>query len=387
MRRGRAPIDVISRAAEMDIVIVHYHAAGLVRDAVAALRADAVQSNLLLNIIVADNGSTAEERALLQSLGVDCFDTGKNAGYAGAINASFPRSRSDFIVLMNEDVIVLPGCLRTLQAALASGAAIAGPQFYWDRDCVFRLPCTEERTRSNEIAKLGGKRTPSRLQHARLKWREHARRHWRSLDPLATTSLSGALLAFRRDTWTTIGPFDEQFTLYFEENDWLLRIAKAVLVSQYVPSAKAIHLHNPRLTDGSERAQWEAESFRRFGDRHYGERFMRRLLLANKRETIVPHWLLAGGESFQIDIPGDCVWPLWVELSPSAFGFPAATTCIADQATTYWRLPAMRGLEFLCGTFYVQVVDDIGRELGGYSFRRNAKGSKTDFGPGLELRK
>jgi hypothetical protein len=114
---------------------------------------------------------------------------------------------------------------------------------------------------------------------------------------------------------------------------------------------------------------------------------MRRLLLAGKRETIVPRWSLADGESFQIDIPGKCVWPLWVELSPSAFGFPAATACIADRATTYWRLPPMRGLEFLDGTFYVQVVDDAGRELGGYSFRRNAKGSDAAFGPGLELRR
>lgn len=386
MRRGRAQTDVMSRAAEMDIVIVHYHAAELVCEAVAALRADAGQSNLLLHIVVADNGSTPEERALLQSLGVDCFDTGKNAGYAGAINAAFPRTRSDFIVLMNEDVMVLSGCLRTLRAALASGAAVAGPQFYWDLDCVFRLPCTEERTRANEISKLAGKRNPAKLHRARVKWREHARRHWRSPDPLATTSLSGALLAFRRDTWTAIGPFDEEFTLYFEENDWLLRVAQAGLVSQYVPSAKAIHLHNPRLTDEPERAQWEAESFRRFGDRHYGERFMRRLLLAGKRETIVPRWLPADGESFRIDLSGECVWPLWVELSPSAYGFPAATAWIAGQATKYWRLPPMRGLEFLYGTFYVQVVDDIGREFGSYRFRRNAGRSDAAFGPDLELR-
>jgi GT2 family glycosyltransferase len=375
----------MSRAAEMDIVIVHYHAAELVCKAVTALRADAGQSNLLLNIVVADNGSTPEERALLQSLGVDGFDTGKNAGYAGAINAAFPRTRSDFIVLMNEDVMVLPGCLRALQTALSSGAAVAGPQFYWDRDRIFRLPCTEERTQSNELSKLAGKQNAASLKCARSKWREYARRHWRSHDSIATTSLSGALLAFRRETWAAVGPFDEEFVLYFEENDWLLRVEQAGLQSLYVPSARTIHLHNPRLAEGPERLRWEAESFRRFGNRYYGEPFMRQLLLADEHKTVVPCWPAADGHTVRVDVPDECVWPLWVELAPSPFGFPAATTCINDPTVRSWPFPAMSGLESLDGTFYAQIVDDAGREIGGYSFRRNTKRPITSFGPGLEL--
>ncbi|MGH9423244.1 MAG: glycosyltransferase family 2 protein, partial [Thermoanaerobaculia bacterium] len=315
----------------------------------------------------------------------DYFCTGRNGGYACGVNAAFPRAKSNFIVLMNEDVLVLSGCLRALRTALASGAAVAGPEFYWDRDCIFRLPCTEERTRSNERAKVAGKRDLAKLQSARAKWREHARRHWRSTVPIATTSLSGALLAFRRDTWTTVGAFDEGFTLYFEENDWLLRVAQAGLESEYVPSAKAIHLHNPRPAGWPERARWEAESFRRFGDRYYGERFMRRLLLAGQRESIAPRWLLADGEAFAIDVPANTVWPLWIELSPSPFGFPAAVTCIVDPTTRSWSFPPMRGLEFPGGTLYAQLVDDSGQELGGCAFHRNVARPAAAFGPALKL--
>jgi GT2 family glycosyltransferase len=363
------------RALEMDIVIVHYHAAASVRDAVAALRRDASRSNVLVNIVVADNGSTPEERALLQSLDIDYLNTGRNAGYAGAANIAFPTTRSDSIVLMNEDVIVLPGCLRALHTALMSGASVAGPQFYWDRDCIFLQPCTEERTRRNELLKVAGKRSLTKLERARKEWREHARRHWRSRDPVPTTALSGALLAFRRETWRAIGPFDDEFRLYFEENDWLFRVARAGLWSLYVPAAKAIHLHNPTLAQAPERLQWEAESFLRFGNRYYGERFMRRLFLACRRESVIPDWqafAADGTDAIRVDISGECVWPLWVELTPSPFGFPAATTCITDPKSGWWPLPPMRGLEFLDGTFYLQVVDDIGRELCRYRFQRNA---------------
>jgi len=41
--------------------------------------------------------------------------------------------------------------------------------------------------------------------------------------------LSGALLAFRRDTWNIVGPMDDRYHLYFEEDDWLCRIARAKL--------------------------------------------------------------------------------------------------------------------------------------------------------------
>jgi len=358
--------------AEIDVIIVHYHAVASVREAVAALRLDANGTNIRLNIVIADNGSTREERALLQSLDIHYLDSGRNAGYAGAVNIAFSATSSDVVVLMNEDVNVLPGCLRALSTTLRAGASIAGPQFYWDRDCTFLLPCTEERTHGNERLKVAGKRNPAQLARARSRWREHARRHWRAAEPLPTTALSGALLAFRRDTWRTLGPFDEGFPLYFEEDDWLLRAASAGLLTLYVPSAKAIHRHNTNLAREAKRVQWEAESFRRFGDRYYGERFMRRLAHAAKREQVVPDWQELAADptgAVRLALSRKCNWPLWIELTPSPLGFPAATTRIADPSDELWQLPPLSGLEFL-ETFYLQVVDEAGRELGGYRVER-----------------
>jgi len=363
------------RAVEMDVIIVHYHAAASVCEAVSALRQDASESNMLLNIVVADNGSTSQEWAALQSLGVVYLNTGWNAGYAGAVNIAFPATRSEWIVLMNEDVIVLPGCLRALQDALRRGAAVVGPEFYWDRDCRFRLPCTEERTRRNELLKVAGKRSLTKLERSRNEWRQHARRHWRSRNPMPTTALSGALLAFRRDTWNAVGPFDDEFPLYFEENDWLFRVARAGLQCLFIPGAKAIHLHNPILARTPERLQMQARSFIRFGNRYYGERFLQRLFLLSSCEGVIPDWPKAEGTAIHLDAAEACVWPLWVELTPSSSGFPAATTCITDPKTEWWSLPTMRGLDFVEGTLYLQVVDDIGRELCHYSFERKVRSS------------
>lgn len=358
--------------ADVDVIIVHYHAAALVREATAALKRDAIGSGLTVNVLVADNGSTPDERELLQSLGIDYLDTGRDAGYAGGVNFAFPATTADVVVIMNEDVVVLPGCLRALRESLTRGAAVAGPEFYWDRDRVFLLPCTEERTRRNELLKVAGKRSLATLERARQAWRAHARRHWRMVEPTASTALSGALLAFRRDTWTTVGPFDEGFQLYFDENDWLFRVERAGLRSVYVSEAKAIHLHNPKLAGDPDRAEWAQQSFLRFGARYYGETFMRRLFAVGSRQPVVPDWQPLPEHSPVIDIPDGCAWPLWIELTPSPFGFPAAATRITDSNAGQWQLPVLRGLEFLNGSFYLQLVDDSGRELRSHVWQRTS---------------
>lgn len=366
--------NTIGSVADVDVIIVHYHAAALVRDAVEALRQDASGSGLSINVLVVDNGSTADELALLQSLEVNCLRTGRDAGYAGGVNFAFPTTRSDYIVLMNEDVMVLPGCLNALHGTLQNGAAVAGPEFYWDRDKVFLLPCTEERSRRNELMKVAGKRSLAHLQRARQRWRDHAQRHWRSVQPIYSTALSGALLAFRRDTWAAVGPFDEGYQLYFDENDWLLRVERAGLESMYVPEAKAIHLHNPKLAQDADRLQWASESFLRFGNRYYGETFTRRLFRVGSRQSVIPVWEPPDAHSArpEIDIPPATAWPLWIELTPSPLGFPAAAARITDPSIKRWQLPRMNGLPFLNGTYYLQLLDDAGREIRGYSLRRDA---------------
>ncbi|HXH38964.1 MAG TPA: glycosyltransferase family 2 protein [Thermoanaerobaculia bacterium] len=370
-------MDVAARPSDIDIIIVHYHAAALVGEALAALKHDAGRSGLSIHVFVADNGSTDEERALLQSLDLTYLKTGRDAGYAGGINFAFPHTRADCIVIMNEDVMVLPGCLAALRRALTGGAAVVGPEFYWDRDRVFVLPCTEERSRRNEFVKAAGRRSLRALQRARDRWRAQARLHWRCTEPIASTAISGALLAFRRDTWAAVGPWDEGYHLYFDENDWLFRIEGAGLPSLYVPDAKAIHLHNPKLAGDPDRAQWSSESFLRFGKRYYGETFVRRLFRLGNRTPAIPAWeplpVNEDGATVEIQIPETSAWPVWIELTPSPLGYPAAATRITDASTRRWTLPALAGLPFLTGTLYLQVVDDAGRELGGYAFdRRNA---------------
>jgi len=309
------------------IVLVHYHTPLLAAESVAALRADLGNTGIETEWLLVDNGSDAEERALLESLPVERIDPGANLGYAGGVNLGVARSTAETVIVMNPDVLVLPGCVSALLDRLSSGAAVAGPAFYWDRGCRLLLPPAEERTRRYELLSLIA---PDR---ARRRWRRHARSHWEARSPLASFSLSGSLLAIRRDAWE---PFDEGYRLFFEETDWLLRVKRRGLRSEYVPGARAIHLYNRSAVREPRSQQWFEESARRFRERHYGAWFARLL------ETLGP----ASKARQLAEVPEDGIdlsgfrFPLWIEISPNPTGFPAAAERLeAPPPGGWWRLP------------------------------------------------
>ncbi len=355
------------------VILVHYHTPELAAAAVEALRADLAGTALELEVewLLIDNGSDEAGRARLAALPVERIDPGENLGYAGGVNLGVARSRSELLVLMNPDVLVLPGCLPALIEALLAGAAVAGPRFYWDRERRLMQPPAEVRTRREELLRLLAGKRGGWAARARRRWRRHARRHWEARGPLPSHALSGSLLALRRSAWEAVGPFDEGYRLYFEETDWLLRARRKGLAGRYVPAAEAVHLYGQSARREPQAAAWFEESARRFRRRHYGGWFVALLagldrLLPAARPAVAPP---LPAEAFSL--PAEpAAYPLWIEVSPGPAGFPAAAERLAgiDRGRRgRWELPA-EILERMSGAeLTVQSVAADGRETGRFS--------------------
>jgi GT2 family glycosyltransferase len=353
------------------VILVHYYTPDLAAAAVEALRADLASpgaAGIDAEWLLVDNGSDEAGRARLESLPVERIDPGANLGYAGAANLGVRRSRADAILLLNPDVLVLPGCVPALLDALRGGAAVAGPQSYWDRGRRMLLPPTERRTRRDEsLAFLAGQ-GERWAEIARARWRRHARQHWEAREPLPSHALSGSLLAFRREAFDRVGPFDEEFRLYFEETDWLLRAAALGLPGRYVPRAEAVHLH-AQSSAAEPRAQaWFEQSAHRFRRKHYGAAFTAALegtarRLPAPREAPPPE--PAPVRELDLSAPPfrGAPYPLWIEVSPNPGGFPAAAERLAAPPDRPWRLPAEVDERLPPGRWRLQVSDAAGREL------------------------
>jgi hypothetical protein len=99
---------------------------------------------------------------------------------------------------------------------------------------------------------------------------------WSLSVPSRVRTLSGAVLAIKAKAFDDAQGFDERFQLYFEENDFLRRVAGDIV---YVPAARCHHLYNQSAGESSASAalyaQSEGQYLRKWGG-GFAKRFERR---------------------------------------------------------------------------------------------------------------
>jgi N-acetylglucosaminyl-diphospho-decaprenol L-rhamnosyltransferase len=361
------------RGRSLAVVLVHYHTPRLAAAAIAALRQDlgagrGEAAGLEVEWLLVDNGSDPAGRELLAGLPVRLLEPGRNLGYAGGVNLGVASSRAELVLLMNPDVLVLPGCAAALVACLREGAAAAGPRFYWDSGRRLLLPPAEARDRRGELlACLAAARGAGWAARARRRSRHHCRRHWQATAPLPSYALSGSLLAVTRAAWERIGGFDEGFQLYFEETDWLLRLRRAGLPARFVPAAEAVHLYGRSAAGEPRAAEWFEESARRFRRRHYGAWFawgLDHLARGGRRAAAAPLPPALPAEGLDL---AAYPRPLWVEVSPRPAGYPAAAERIAEAAPgARWQPPAELAERLAEGAWWIRLSDESGGDLAAF---------------------
>lgn len=314
-------------------VIVHYRTPDFLAASVEALQADARDADLRVRIIVVDNGAASaspEERLDTGRLGTCVIEPPSNLGYAGGINLGARAPAGDVLLLMNADVIVVPGCLRALVEALRE-ADIAGPRLFWDRGGRLMLPPQQVRTRSAELDAVCAERSKLWGRSYRRRWRRRARAFWSAREPMACFELTGALLAMRADCWRRVGPFDEGFRLYFEETDWLLRAraigARAVLA----PAARAVHAYDQSAQREPRAQRWFDESMKRFRRRRYGAWFAALLGLIER----LPRRFADPPPLPDAPLAGEA----WIEVTTLPLGVPAAGCRLGGKAPSDLELP------------------------------------------------
>jgi GT2 family glycosyltransferase len=299
----------VKATSGVSLVLVAHRSSSVLPAAVAAFRREAAACALPAEVVVVEQSEDDEEARRAAESGPDRLVQRPNRGYAAGVNAGIEAARGELLLVGNPDVVLAPGSLSALVAALRAGWDVVGPRFEL-AGALF--PPADVQTPAAELARL-------RAMRSRAAWTRYVRRElrrWRSLwdadGPTAVPALSGALLVFSAALARRIGPWDEGYFLYFEETEWLRRARRAGARLAVVPEAGAGH----RWGHSASPALW-AEEFTRSRRRYYRlcHPLLGRLVLR------IP----------QVSLPPPEPWS-WVEepaawrwlLSPSPAGFPAA---------------------------------------------------------------
>jgi hypothetical protein len=223
---------------------------------------------------VVDNGSMdgSAEMVQLRFPGVHLLRNARNVGYARANNQGIRASQSRHVLLLNSDAIATPNALGRLARFLDAHPDVGavGPRLL-------------RPDRTPQPYAFGGDPTLAYL--LRRAWNRLVLRQpvhdWGTDETQEVDWVSGAAMAVRRDAIDEVGLLDEAIFMYFEDNDWCLRMRQAGWRVCYVPEVEVTHLGGASV-NRSERARAAyRQSLLYFYRKHYGalSRLALRLLL------------------------------------------------------------------------------------------------------------
>jgi N-acetylglucosaminyl-diphospho-decaprenol L-rhamnosyltransferase len=221
-------------AASIDVVIPVHGRYELTRDCLEHLSSQTVAHST----IVVDDGSRDDTVARLRSdwPRVEVVALGANQGYTRAVNRGVAAGEGEFVVLLNNDVLLEPRCLERLVAPL-----LASPQI--GSVASLMLAPGKERIDSFGIC-------------ADVTLAGFARLHGL---PRAEAGLPGPVLAgaegtagaYRRRAWEQAGGLDEGIVAYMEVLDLALRLRAAGWEASSAPDARGVHLGSASYRRGS----------------------------------------------------------------------------------------------------------------------------------------
>ena len=235
----------------LSIVIVTYNSAAVLPGLLDSLPAG-LEGIMQFETIVVDNDSAdgSVDIALAHPARPRVIRTGRNAGYAAAINvgAAAAGPNTDLLIL-NPDIRLLPGSVRLLIDRLTDlSVGVTVPRILAE-DGTTRWSLRREPSvmRSWNDAVLGGT-LAGRIGNGETigdpaMYDQDGLVEW----------ASGAILAVAARTRAVVGDWDESFFLYMEEVDYLRRVREHGFSVAYVPQSRAVHLEgeyseNPRLS-------------------------------------------------------------------------------------------------------------------------------------------
>lgn len=164
----------------IDLIIPHYGSQDLLDRCLASVRAHAHPP---LNVFVHDNNSV-------------------NRGFARAVNTAVQQGTAPYVVLLNNDTVAPAGWLSPLQQILERDTGIAG---------VGPLSTAPSQWQGvSNVAKWLGRDLP-------------ASGYLTTADGPFPSSLAFWCVMIRRSALELVGPLDEGYFMYGEDDDWCLR--------------------------------------------------------------------------------------------------------------------------------------------------------------------
>ena len=211
--------------SSIDVIVPAYSRWDLTSSCLTHLAAQTLDHR----VIVVDNGSTDETRALLRRdwPAVQVLGLEHNHAFTTAVNKGVAAGEGEYVVLLNNDVDLRPDCLARLVAPLERDPAVGS------------AAATLLGAGEHSIDSVGVTTDVTLAGFPRLQGLAPSHAH--ESRPVLTGP-EGTAAAYRRSAWEQVGGLDETIRAYMEILDLAWRLRTAGWKAALAPDAIGVHL-------------------------------------------------------------------------------------------------------------------------------------------------
>ena len=202
---------------DLTLVIVCYKSYELIKSNLDALKR--------FKTIIVDNSSCNKTYNLVKDLNnIQFIKTTNNLGYGKANNLAIANAKTEFVLILNPDIIVNPVEIESLYSKVTdyNNVGILAPSLY---------------SQNNERRTNGSR---SYLKKKLFKNVKNSKDF--AVGDTCYDYVIGCSMLIKRDFFNEIGGFDNDFFMYFEDNEICDRVYKFKKVVIETPISKMIHM-------------------------------------------------------------------------------------------------------------------------------------------------
>lgn len=257
-------------APDVTVIVVSWNTRDLTLACLRSVDETAVLPSLRCEVVLVDNASTDATAEAVRSEfpGTRVLALDSNVGFARAANRGMAESDGRYVLLLNSDAQLPEGALARLMTVLdehprsgAVGAALEGVAGERQFSCGRFLSPWNQFAETLGLSRL--------LPFAGL--RRSYLDHELGGDVVEVDWCVGACLLLRRSAIDDVGPFDELFFMYSEDEDLCLRLRNGGWSVLHAPSVAVPHRGGASAARALDRMRNEArDSQNAFVRKHFG---------------------------------------------------------------------------------------------------------------------
>ncbi len=223
----------LSPLARVTAIVVNFNSGPWLERCVRALRGDDRKPPA---IEVIDNDSEDRSLELLPDLpGVRIRRSPRNLGFARGVNLAVRKVRTEYILIINPDCLLVPSALLRLVEDLD-----AHPEAAMVSGRIFDMSGNEQRGSRRRLP------TRQRVLDEVLRRRDGMGVDLTGLpaprEPAEVEAVSGACMLLRRRAFLDVGGFDKHYPLHFEDLDLMARLGQAGWTLRLLPEVAVSHV-------------------------------------------------------------------------------------------------------------------------------------------------